>query len=77
MKIVIVAPPNLHIPGLARDGSIEVPDGASVDSVVSGFAIDRELRRYLPVAVNGNLVDRSHQLREGDELTILFPAVGG
>jgi molybdopterin converting factor small subunit len=77
MKIFIVAPPTLGIPGLALDGSLEVPDGATVDSVVSVFAIDRELRRHLPVAVDGNLVDRSHQLHEGDELTILFPAVGG
>jgi sulfur carrier protein ThiS len=77
IKIVIVAPPTLGIPGLAPDGSLEIPDGASVDSIVSTFAIDRELRRHLPVAVNGCLVDRSHQLREGDELTILFPAVGG
>jgi len=77
MRIVVVAPPSLGIPDLAPDGSLEVPDGACVDSIVSTFTIDPELKRHLPVAVNGNLVARTHQLREGDELTILFPAVGG
>lgn len=77
MKIVIIAPPSLGIPDLAQDGSLELPDCASVDSIVDMFAIDLELKRHLPVAVNGDLVARSHQLQEGDIVTILFPAVGG
>ena len=62
---------------VAEDGSLEVPEGASVEAVVSTFAIDAELKRYLPVAVNGQLVERSRQLQEGDELSIWLPAAGG
>ena len=77
MKIKIITSLDLGLIALQADGSLEVSEGASVNSVVNTFAIDPELKRYLPVAVNGELVDRSYQLQADDELTILLPASGG
>jgi hypothetical protein len=77
VRIKIITSLDIGLPDLGEDGSLEVPDGASVETVVNAFVMDPELKRYLPIAVNDRLVERAHQLREGDELTVWLPASGG
>jgi MoaE-MoaD fusion protein len=67
---------------LGKDGeTVEVPDGCSVDALLSTLAERHEairlMRRYLRVAVNQEMAGPGHRLRSGDEVALIPPVAGG
>ena len=61
-----------HLPG----GSLEVPDGTRVASVLALLPLPAGQKGNVLLFVNGRPADRKTVLQEGDAL-VLFPAVAG
>lgn len=61
----------------AAGGTLEVEPGTTVDAFLAGLDLEPGLRRHVPVVVNGELVERSYVLQEGDELILVLPPTGG
>ena len=58
------------------DGTLELSVGATILDVLTALEIEPETVQVF--TVNGSLVrDKSHELHEGDELTVLPPVGGG
>ena len=73
MKIKVVAP--VEIQELDDEGNLDLPDGSCVRDVLKLMGINPA--RLLPVSVNGKQVSRSHLLRDGDVVVLIFPLSGG
>ena len=73
MKIKVVAP--AEIQELDDEGNLDLPDGSRVRDVLKLMGISPA--RLLPVSVNGKQVSRSHLLRDGDVVVLIFPLSGG
>ncbi len=59
-----------------EDGQLELEDGATIEDVLR--ALDVPVESVQVFTVNGSLErDRSRVLSDGDELSVLPPAVGG
>jgi len=75
MKVRVIAP--FEIRGRDADDFLEVAPGASVREVLRRSGWMPGLSRLLPVMVNGEPVNHSHILKDGDILVIVFPFSGG
>ena len=75
MRVKVVAP--FEIRGLDREGALEVPPGASVRSLTLRFGLAAAYAWLLPVSVNGEVVEKSHILEDGDVVVFIFPIAGG
>ena len=73
MRIKVVSP--VTIRELDSDGYLELPSGSRVRDVLKMLKLNPA--RLLPVSVYGVQVKRSHRLREGDILVIIYPLGGG
>jgi molybdopterin converting factor small subunit len=74
MKIRVVAP--FEIPGQAKDGTLEMPEGSKVRDIFRRAHV-RLYVSLLPVSVNGKQVSRSQNLKEGDLVVMITPISGG
>lgn len=75
IRVRLVAP--FELDGIDSDGCVDLPDGARVRDLfmrVRGLPL---YARFLPVAVNGDQVNRSHRLRDGDMVLFIMPVSGG
>lgn len=75
IRVKLVAP--FELVGIDSDGCVDLPDGARVKDLfrrVHGFPL---YARFLPVAVNGDQVKRSHCLKDGDMVLFIMPVSGG
>lgn len=63
------------------EATLELPDGATVADAITALASQHapiaQLRGRFRVAVNQELVDDTHVLRERDELALIPPVAGG
>jgi molybdopterin converting factor small subunit len=75
VKIRVVAP--FIVPGLDAEGRLEIPQGATVASVIKRAKIDGLMWNLLPVSVNGRQVKRSYKLNDGDVIVFISPISGG
>ena len=73
MRIKVVSP--VTIRELDSEGYLELPGDSRVRDVLKMLKLNPA--RLLPVSVNGVQVKRSHRLREGDILVIIYPLGGG
>lgn len=73
MRIKVVAP--VEIRELDSAGYLDLPENSRVRDVLKLLKLHPA--RLLPVSVNGEQVKRSHPLREGDILVIIYPLSGG
>ena len=77
MKIKIVCFGAIDLLALDEDGSLEVPDDATIKQALKTLPLDKKIRKHIPVMVDGKLQQRSYRLKEGDELVLVVPAPGG
>lgn len=75
MKIRVVAP--FTVPGLDVQGKLEIPQGATVASIMKRAKTESLAWNLLPVSVNGRQVKRSHKLNDGDVVVFISPISGG
>jgi len=73
MKIKVIAP--VEIQELDKEGELDLPDGSRVRDVFKLMGLNPA--RLLPASVNGKQVSRSHLLRDGDVVVLIFPLSGG
>jgi len=73
MNVKVIAP--VEIQGLDTDGNLELPDGSRVRDILKLLRLNPA--RLLPVSVNGEQVSKSHQLKDGDVVVLIFPISGG
>ena len=59
-----------------EDGSWHVPPGTTLQELVDQSGIDKSMWEYA-ITVNGTGVSRSYALKEGDEVLVISPFVGG
>ena len=75
IRVKLVAP--FKLDGIDPEGCIDLPDGARVRDLwgrIHGFPL---YARFLPIAVNGDQVKRSHPLKDGDMVLFIMPVSGG
>ena len=75
IRVKLVAP--FELDGIDSEGCVDLPDGARVEDLLRrlhGFPL---YARFLPVAVNGDQVKRSHRLKDGDMVLFVMPISGG
>jgi hypothetical protein len=77
MKIKVVCFGAIDLLALDEDGSLEVPDDATIKQALKTLPLDKKIRKHIPVMVDGKLQQRSYRLKEGDELVLVVPAPGG
>jgi sulfur carrier protein ThiS len=77
MKIKIVCFGAIDLLELDEDGSVEVPDNATIKQALRALPLDKKIRKHIPVMVDGKLQQRSYRLEEGDELVLVVPTPGG
>ena len=59
-----------------QEGQLDLEDGATIEDVL--LALEVPVESVQVFTVNGSLErDRSRELSDGDELSVLPPAVGG
>jgi sulfur carrier protein ThiS len=75
IKITIYG--NIEIEGIDKDGCLQVDEHSSVRQILTRLALDPRLVDHLPVIVNGEVVDRTYQPGDGEELILLAPVSGG
>jgi len=75
MKVKVIAP--FEIRGRDADDLLELEPGASVREVLKRSKWMPGLSHVLPVMVNGEPVEHSYILKDGDVLVIVFPFSGG
>ena len=75
MRVKVIAP--FEIRGLDRERTLEVPVGASVRSLSRRFGLAAAYAWLLPVSVNGEVVEKSRILEDGDVVVFIFPTAGG
>lgn len=75
IRVKLVAP--FELDGIDSAGCVDLPDGARVRDLfrrLHGFPL---YARLLPVAVNGDQVNHSHRLKDGDMVVFIIPVSGG
>lgn len=75
MRIKVIAP--FEIPGLDKEGALEAPSGITVRALTRRFGLAAAYAWLLPVSVNGQVVEKSYVLEEGDVVVFIFPISGG
>jgi len=73
MKVKVIAP--VEIQELDTDGNLELSDGSRVRDILKLLRLNPA--RLLPVSVNGEQAPRSHPLKDGDVVVLIFPLSGG
>ena len=79
IKIRIVA----HVSDEFKNFELELPDGSTVKDMadeclrIKNFPFTSESIRGATIMSNGDLIEFSNVLNEGDTVTILSPLVGG
>lgn len=77
MRIRISSFGSIRVEGTGAGGHLELPEHTSVEQFLRRLPLEPELRRHIPVVVNGELVERSYVLQEDDELMLVLPITGG
>ena len=76
MQIVVKLFAGLREKAGASERTLDLPDGASVDTVWPALRLGAEPEGLL-YAVNKAYVDRDHPLTDGDEIALIPPVSGG
>ena len=68
---------NIDLDGLDPDGWIRIDETLTVRQILTRLSLDRRLIKHLPVLIDGELVERSYQPQDGQELVLVAPISGG
>lgn len=75
IRVKLVAP--FELEGIDSEGCVDLPDGARVKDLLSRVQGLPLYARFLPIAVNGDQVERSYRLKDGDMVLFIMPVSGG
>jgi hypothetical protein len=77
MKIRLEYTGVLEIKGVASNSDVDLPDGASVATLLNQLKVLPEHQKFVTVAVNGAQKKHHHVLQPGDRVLLSLPMGGG
>ena len=77
MRVTVEYTGVLNIKAVPNGGTVELPAGAAVSTLLEHLGIDREHRKFITPLVNNNKARLSTVLSEGDKVYLLLPVGGG
>lgn len=77
MKIHLEYVAMLHVPGVRNGAPLELPEGATTDTLLAQLNVKPEHRKVVTPFVNGRRATAGAALKNGDKVFLSLPIGGG